>query len=92
MDRLESEKFSLAKAVNEAESETHRLEGELARLREELERVEAEDVERVAVGEDEGGEVLKLKVYRSLGIELEEDEKTGEVKKAIVSKCFWMDP
>lgn len=88
MDRLESEKFGLAKAVNEAESETHRLEGELARLKDELERVESEDVERGAVEGDDGGEALKLRVYRSLGIELEEDE-AGVVVKAVVSKLPW---
>ncbi|TGZ84725.1 Spc24-domain-containing protein [Ascodesmis nigricans] len=78
----EREKFNLAKAVNELESTTHALEGQLARLRKELEGIEAVDVLKEEV-EGDDGITLKLRLYRSLGIELEEDE-AGVWTKAVV--------
>ena len=43
MLRLDREKFALAKGINELESSAHGLEGQLARLKEELEQVDGED-------------------------------------------------
>lgn len=53
---LDRKKFALAKGLNELESNAHTLEGQLARLREELEALDADDpVERAVVeGADEG--------------------------------------
>ncbi|KAI5779237.1 Spc24 subunit of Ndc80-domain-containing protein [Geopyxis carbonaria] len=83
MVALDREKFALAKSVNEIESNTHALEGQLARLREELEEVDAEDPEERAVLESEDGTLLKLKVYRSLGIDVQEDG-AGGYNKAVI--------
>lgn len=82
---LDREKFQLAKSINELESSTHTLEGKLQQLKEELEMVDAEDVlaDPKMVAEDDV--LLKLKVYRSLGIEVEQDEDVpGVFTKAIV--------
>jgi len=53
---LDRKKFALAKGLNELESSAHTLEGQLARLKEELEALDADDpVERAVVeGADEG--------------------------------------
>lgn len=80
------ENLGLAKSVNELESTTHALEGQLARLREELKKIESTDLLGTAVEEDDGA-ALKLRLYRSMGIELEEDE-SGIYTKAIVRKWF----
>jgi kinetochore protein Spc24 len=55
MLRLDREKFSLAKNINELESSSHHLEGQLARLREELEQVDGEDPMQTALMEAEDG-------------------------------------
>jgi len=43
MIKLDREKFSLAKNINELESGSHALESTLARLKEELENIDNED-------------------------------------------------
>lgn len=88
MVALDREKFALAKSVNELESQHHSLEGELARLRVELESVEDEDViKREVEREVDGGTLLKLKMFRSLGIDIQEDGKGGW-GKAVIRMCF----
>ncbi|RPA94499.1 Spc24-domain-containing protein [Choiromyces venosus 120613-1] len=83
MLRLDREKFALAKGINELESSAHGLEGQLARLKEELEQVDKEDPMQSAAVEAEDGTLLKLKVYRSLGIDLQEDGGGGYSKAVI---------
>ena len=85
MLKMDTEKFRIAKGVNDAEIESERLSGELAALRQQLDTLEREGVEggRKADGaEDEI--VLKLQFYRSLGIDARRDETSGEFKKAVV--------
>jgi kinetochore protein Spc24 len=55
MVRLDRDKFALAKSVNELESQSHNLEGQLARLREELEAVDREDPAQTALMDAEDG-------------------------------------
>lgn len=87
MLRLDREKFSLAKNINELESSSHHLEGQLARLREELESIDGEDAMQTAMMQAEDGTLLKLKVYRSLGIEIQEDG-AGGYNKAVIRKSL----
>ncbi|KAL7269864.1 putative kinetochore protein spc24 [Rhizina undulata] len=82
MLKLDKEKFSLAKKVNDIDSGMHALEGQLARLREELEAVDSEDAVQQAM-EAEDGTVLRLKVYRSLGMDIEGDGAGGYNKVVI---------
>lgn len=84
---LDREKFSLAKNINELESSSHHLEGQLARLKEELES-DGEDAIQTALMEAEDGTLLKLKVYRSLGIEIQEDGAGGYNKVVIRKSCL----
>ncbi|KAI5785008.1 Spc24 subunit of Ndc80-domain-containing protein [Peziza echinospora] len=82
---LDREKFTLAKSINDLESTTHTLESKLLQLKEDLEMVDSEDAlgDARMVAEDEV--LLKLKVYRSLGIEVQQDEGgAGVFTKAVV--------
>jgi len=88
MLRLDREKFALAKGINELESSAHGLEGQLARLKEELEQVDGEDPMQSALVEAGDGTLLKLKVYRSLGIDLQEDGAAGYSKAVIRGVSF----
>lgn len=86
ISRLDTQKFRTAKAASDLEMETERLAGQLAdlgaRLQElELQGVEGGGPERDAV-EDEV--LLRLRVYRSLGIDVERDERDGEFTRAVV--------
>ncbi|EME47558.1 hypothetical protein DOTSEDRAFT_166707 [Dothistroma septosporum NZE10] len=86
MLRMDTEKFRIAKGVNDAEIETERLGGQLAALKQQLDTLEKEGVEggaRRSVQEQEDANVLKLSFYRSLGIEIQQDAKTGEYNRAI---------
>ena len=85
MLKMDTEKFRIAKGVNDAEIESERLSGELAALRQQLETLEREGVEggrKADMAEDEV--VLKLQFYRSLGIDARRDEGTGDFKRAII--------
>jgi kinetochore protein Spc24 len=69
------------------EIETERLSSQLADLQSKLQELELQGVEggsaaRRTLVEDEV--LLKLKVYRSLGIEAEREEETGEYVRAVV--------
>lgn len=85
---LDTEKFKIAKGVNEAECESERLSGELEALKLQLGILEREGVEGGARGksaeEREDETVLKLCFYRSLGIDAVQDEGSGEYKRAVV--------
>ncbi|KAL1874911.1 hypothetical protein VTK73DRAFT_10391 [Phialemonium thermophilum] len=84
--RLDTHKFRVAKAASDLEVETERLQAQAADLAARLQELELQGVDGGEVG---GGPVedevlLRLKVYRSLGIEIERDEKDGEFNKAII--------
>lgn len=87
ISELDTKKFRVAKMASEAEMEVERLEGELERMRERLAVVEAEGVEGGEEGrrQREWGDatVLRLKIYRSLGIDIEPDA-AGNYTKAII--------
>lgn len=86
--RLDTQKFRTAKAASDMEMETERLALQAADLSARLQELELQGVEgeeggrRRDVVEDEV--LLRLKVYRSLGIDIERDEEGGEFTKAIV--------
>lgn len=85
MLKMDTDKFRIAKGVNDAEIESERLRGELAGLRQQLETLEREGVEggrKADLAEDEI--VLKLQFYRGLGIDARRDEASGEFVKAVV--------
>ena len=87
---LDTHKFRVAKDASELEIEGERLEGEIAATRDTLAAVDEEgpeggDAARTAmVGGGEDEILLKLKVYRMLGIEVQPDERTGLYEKAVV--------
>ncbi|KAK5998249.1 putative kinetochore protein SPC24 [Cladobotryum mycophilum] len=86
--RLDTSKFRTAKAASDAETEAERLAQQAADLAARLQELELQGVE----GSEEGRRrdpvddevLLRLKVYRSLGIEIERDEKDGEWARAVV--------
>ncbi|OAL03105.1 Spc24-domain-containing protein [Phaeosphaeriaceae sp. SRC1lsM3a] len=83
--RLDTEKFKIAKQASDLEIEGERLAAELGRLGNVAGELEEEGVEGGVVerpGED--ATVLKLKLYRTLGIDVEADKTTGEYNKAVV--------
>ncbi|KAL8726470.1 MAG: hypothetical protein Q9166_006701 [cf. Caloplaca sp. 2 TL-2023] len=84
---LDTQKFRVAKAASDLEVEGERLEQELDSLKRRLQQLELQGVEgdgaMKAKRETEDSTVLKLKVYRSLGIEVHPDN-TGTYNKAII--------
>ncbi|KAI1766244.1 Spc24 subunit of Ndc80-domain-containing protein [Hypoxylon sp. FL1150] len=88
ISRLDTQKFRIAKAASDLEMEAERLSSQQADLAARLQELEIQGIEgspddaRRDPVDDEV--LLRLKVYRSLGIELERDEKDGEFSKAIV--------
>lgn len=86
--RLDTKKFRTAKAASDAEMEAERLAQQAADLNARLQELELQGVEgdeaarrRDAVDDEV---LLRLKVYRSLGIDIERDERDGEWSKAVV--------
>ncbi|KAK3898260.1 putative kinetochore protein SPC24 [Staphylotrichum tortipilum] len=91
--RLDTHKFRVAKAASDLEMETERLQAQLAELVARLQEVEMQGVDG---GEQAGGGaggmggvedevLLRLKVYRSLGIEIErEGGEKGEFSRVVV--------
>ena len=85
---LDTRKFRTAKAASDAETEAERLALQAADLAARLQELELQGVEgdesarRRDPVDDEV--LLRLKVYRSLGIDIERDEKDGEWTKAVV--------
>lgn len=89
--RLDTLKFRTAKAASDAENDAQRLALQAADLAARLQELELQGVEGGgdAVGRRRRDPVddevlLRLKVYRSLGIDLERDERDGEWTKAVV--------
>ncbi|KAL7933763.1 Spc24 domain-containing protein [Trichoderma chlorosporum] len=86
--RLDTHKFRVAKAASDAEMEAERLAQQAADLAARLQELELQGVD----GSEESRRrdpvddevLLRLKVYRSLGIEIERDEKDGEWARAVV--------
>ncbi|KAK3079747.1 hypothetical protein LTS18_004004 [Coniosporium uncinatum] len=88
--RLDTDKFRVAKEVTEMEVENLRQEEELRNLRGQLAELEERgldghgEYDDGAAAAEEDEVVLKLKVYRSLGIDVEPEEGSGEYKKAVI--------
>ncbi|KAK4226330.1 Spc24 subunit of Ndc80-domain-containing protein [Podospora fimiseda] len=87
ISKLDTQKFRVAKNVSDLEMETERLQTQLAEFNARLEELEMQGVD----GEDSGtgGQLddevlLRLKVYRSLGIEIERDGKGDTWNKVVV--------
>ncbi|KAG8528536.1 kinetochore-associated Ndc80 complex subunit spc24 [Bacidia gigantensis] len=84
---LDNEKFRVAKATSDLENEGERLEQELESLKNRLhdldvQGVEGDDTVR-ARREVDDPTILKLKVYRTLGIDVEPDS-AGNYNKAVI--------
>ncbi|PHH68357.1 hypothetical protein CDD82_618 [Ophiocordyceps australis] len=97
--KLDTLKFRTAKAASDAEAETERLASQAADLAARLEELDLEGVEgrlihgqgsmtggaARAMGDVVDDEVLlRLKIYRTLGIEIERDDDSGEWRRAVV--------
>ncbi|PNS16854.1 hypothetical protein CAC42_4818 [Sphaceloma murrayae] len=82
--RLDTEKFRIAKGVSEVRSECERREGEMRGLRRALDSLEEGAGGRRGRGDEVDDEtVLKLRIYRGLGVEAEQDD-AGDFRKAVV--------
>ncbi|ATY60984.1 kinetochore spc24 [Cordyceps militaris] len=85
---LDSRKFRTAKAASDAEAEAERVALQAADLAARLQELELQGVEgdvsakRRDFVDDEV--LLRLKVYRSLGIDIERDDKDGEWVRAVI--------
>ena len=87
--RLDTQKFRTAKAASDLEVETERLQTQAADLAARLQELELQGVDGggpagSGMGAVEDEVLLRLKVYRSLGIEIERDAKDGEFNRAVV--------
>ncbi|KAF2621905.1 Spc24-domain-containing protein [Macroventuria anomochaeta] len=84
--RLDTEKFKIAKQASDLEIEGERLQQERERLAGVAQDLEAEGVEggEREKAESEDATILKLKLYRTLGIDVEADATTGQYNKAVV--------
>ncbi|KAK6512755.1 kinetochore-associated Ndc80 complex subunit spc24 [Arthrobotrys conoides] len=82
---LDKQKFALAKNVTELEKSNHLMEANLAKMKDEYEGLDLESPmqSNTALSEDET--ILRLKIYRSFGIELKEDG-AGGYSSAIINK------
>ncbi|THY84144.1 kinetochore protein-like protein spc24, partial [Aureobasidium pullulans] len=82
---LDTEKFRVAKAANELEIEGERLGSEVYGLKKQLQKLEEQgDEVESAENKAEDEVVLKLGVYRSLGIDAEQDHNTGDFTRAVI--------
>lgn len=87
ISRLDTQKFRTAKAASDLEMETERLAGQLADLGARLQELELQGVEGGPGSERDAVEdevLLRLRVYRSLRIDVERDERDGEFTRAVV--------
>ncbi|KIW90163.1 uncharacterized protein Z519_08806 [Cladophialophora bantiana CBS 173.52] len=86
--QLDTKKFRIAKQASELEAESERLESELDRLKLRLSYLEEQGVEGDenvrAAREIDDPTILRLWLYRSLGIALEQDE-AGNYNKATIA-------
>ncbi|QSL66689.1 hypothetical protein MERGE_001073 [Pneumocystis wakefieldiae] len=80
---MDRDKFSLAKNINDLESSIHTLDTTYSRLKEELEELESDDIMKDSHEMTDDSILLRLKIYRTLGIDLHEDE-AGNYVKAII--------
>ncbi|PYH87377.1 Spc24-domain-containing protein [Aspergillus ellipticus CBS 707.79] len=84
---LDTKKFRVAKAATELEIESERLEGELEMLKERLADLEAQGLEgdepTRREREMDDATLLRLKIFRSLGIDIEADG-AGNFNKAVI--------
>jgi kinetochore protein Spc24 len=83
---LDTQKFRIAKSANDLEIESERLSSQLADLQARLQELEIQGVDggdnaRRGLVDDEIS--LKLKVYRTLGVDVDRDEK-GQYSKAVI--------
>lgn len=89
MNALDREKFTLAKGINDLETATHTLESQLSKLQDELTQLDVSPATLPDAFENDESTVLKLSVYRDLGIQLKEEG--GVYKKAIVRSANGKD-
>ncbi|KAH6629457.1 Spc24 subunit of Ndc80-domain-containing protein [Boeremia exigua] len=84
--RLDTEKFKIAKQASDLEIEGERLQRERERLGGVAADLEAEGVEggEREKADNEDATILKLKLYRTLGIDVEADATTGQYNKAVI--------
>ncbi len=90
--RLDTQKFRIAKAASDLEMETERLQNQAADAAARLQELELQGLDGPGAGTGAGGGsgsvedevLLRLQVYRSLGIEIERDGKEGDFNKAVV--------
>ncbi|KAI9935011.1 hypothetical protein ASPWEDRAFT_54056 [Aspergillus wentii DTO 134E9] len=84
---LDTRKFRVAKAASDLEVESERLEGELEMLKERLADLEAQGLEgdepTRRERELDDATILRLKIYRSLGVDIEADD-AGNFNKAVI--------
>ncbi|EXJ64783.1 kinetochore protein spc24 [Cladophialophora yegresii CBS 114405] len=88
--QLDTKKFRIAKQASELEAESERLEAELERLKMRLADLEEQGVEgdenTRRSREADDPTILRLWLYRSLGITLEQDEAGNYNKATIANK------
>ncbi|KAI1497314.1 Spc24 subunit of Ndc80-domain-containing protein [Biscogniauxia marginata] len=91
ISRLDTQKFRIAKAASDLEMETERLSSQQADLAARLQELELQGLDGSPDGAAGGRRdpvddevLLRLRVYRSLGIDLERDDRDGEFSKAVV--------
>lgn len=84
---LDTKKFRIAKAASELEIESERLESELEMLKERLADLESQGLEGDEATrrerEADDATILRLKIFRSLGIDIEPDE-AGNFNRAVI--------
>lgn len=81
---LDKEKFLLAKSINEMEQQNASSLTLIDQLTLELQRLENEDTSQALAEDIDDAEILKLKVYRSLGIELEAASQSQVPTRAVI--------
>ncbi|KAH8889806.1 Spc24-domain-containing protein [Thozetella sp. PMI_491] len=90
ISRLDTQKFRIAKAASDLEMETERLQTQAMDAAARLQELELQGLDGASPGATGGhGSVedevlLRLQVYRSLGIDIERDSKDGEFNRAVV--------
>lgn len=86
--QLDREKFALAKAINELEASNDHNSAGLLKLKHELEELMEEDVLDTATSDVEDSTLLKLKVFRSLGVSFDGDRPEAHTKALIQSSTY----
>lgn len=84
LKNLDKEKFLLAKSINEIEQQNASSLTLIDQLTLELQRLENEDSSQALTQDIDDAEILKLKVYRSLGIELETASQSQVPTRALI--------